>query len=154
MYHRGHTWVKPEPDGTVLVGLDELAARVTGQAIEVDLPAAGSRVRVNGMAWEVRRDGTSARVLSPVDGTVVEKGGPESGWFLRIKPDKTDQPHLLSGGEARAWMQRELERVGMLLAVPAVGPSLADGGVMVEDLPAASPDADWDAVWGGVFLQP
>jgi len=26
-YHRGHTWVKPARDGTVTVGLDELATR-------------------------------------------------------------------------------------------------------------------------------
>ncbi len=31
-------------------------------------------------------------------------------------------------------------------------PSLADGGVPVDDLPAACPQANWDAVWGRMFM--
>src|ERR1039457_5458131 len=27
MYHRGHTWARPEADGTVTIGLDDLGAR-------------------------------------------------------------------------------------------------------------------------------
>jgi DNA mismatch repair protein MutS len=38
--------------------------------------------------------------------------------------------------------------------IPEPPLTLADGGVMVEDVPAAQPKADWDAVWGRVFLEP
>jgi len=31
---------------------------------------------------------------------------------------------------------------------------LPDGGVLVEDAPGSLPDADWDAVWGKLFLEP
>jgi hypothetical protein len=47
-----------------------------------------------------------------------------------------------------------LERVEILLSPAATGPSLADGGVLVDDLPDACPQADWDAVWSRVFLEP
>ena len=154
MYHRGHTWVQQQPDGTVLVGLDELARRMTGTPERIDLPQPGSRVVVNGTGWNMSRGGVAARVLSPVEGVVVETGGPERGWYLKIKPDNTNFTHLLNGAEVRAWMQRELDRVGMLLAVPATGPTLADGGALVEDAPAAMPAADWGTVWGGLFLNP
>ena len=30
LYHRGHTWVKPEEDGTVCIGIDALAEHLIG----------------------------------------------------------------------------------------------------------------------------
>ena len=154
MYHRGHTWVQPQPDGTVLVGLDEMARRLTGKPGRTELPHPGALVQVNGTAWRMSRNGFAARVLSPVDGVVLETGGPERGWYLKVKPANTNFRHLLEGSEAAAWMQRELDRVGMLLAVPATGATLADGGTLVEDAPAAMPDADWNTAWGALFLNP
>jgi hypothetical protein len=35
-----------------------------------------------------------------------------------------------------------------------LGASLADGGELVNDIPAHYPAANWDAVWGEVFLEP
>ncbi|HWQ52693.1 MAG TPA: hypothetical protein VN442_03350 [Bryobacteraceae bacterium] len=154
-HHRGHTWAQPQPDGTVLVGLDDLATSLTGTPERLDLPAPGTRVQVNGTAWRMERNGASARVLSPVDGKVVETGDSGRGWYLKIRPDNVDFRHLLRGREARAWLQREMDRMGALLPAPAVvGPTMADGGELVEDAAKAMPEADWDAVWGGLFLQP
>lgn len=155
LFHRGHTWIEPQQDGTVLVGLDDIAARFTGRPERVELPAPGSRVQVNGTAWKMGRGGASARVLSPVGGTVEETGGPDRGWYLRIRPEDPDFRHLLRGGEARAWLAREMERMAAMVAAPAlVGATMADGGELVSDVPAAVPDADWDGVWGSLFLQP
>ena len=155
LFHRGHTWVEPQPDGTVLVGLDDLAARFTGTPDAVELPPPGSRLEVNGAAWRMGRNGASARVLSPVEGVVEETGGPERGWYLRVRPDKPDFRHLLRGAAAKAWLARERDRVGALVATPALaGATMADGGELVDDVPAAAPDADWDGVWGRLFLQP
>ena len=36
MYHRGHTWARPEADGTVTVGLDDLGTRLLGTPDAVD----------------------------------------------------------------------------------------------------------------------
>jgi len=149
MYHRGHTWVRPEPDGTVLVGLDEFARRLTGRPDWIELPQPGTQVEANGTAWRMARNGFSARVLSPVDGTVVETRGPGFEWYLKVNPSSTECEHLLKGDEVRPWMLREAGRVGAMLGVAA-----ADGGVLVEDAVAALPEADWDAVWGGLFLEP
>src|SRR6266496_380864 len=51
MYHRGHTWARPEADGTVTVGLDDLGSRLLGTPDAVDLPEIGSRVQANGTAF-------------------------------------------------------------------------------------------------------
>ena len=157
MYHRGHTWARPEADGTVTVGLDDLGARLLGAPDAVDLPALGSRVQVNGTAFRVHRREADVRILSPVDGEVVETGGVHSGFFLRVKPvdGRMDMRHLLHDAEIKPWLMRELERLQLALTMEGASvPSLADGGVPVADIAAAYPRTDWDAVCGEMFLEP
>jgi hypothetical protein len=154
VYHRGHTWVKSEPDGTVTVGLDDLGQRMLGAPEAIELPKPGERVTVNGTAWRATKRGATVRVLSPVEGEVVETGAPGGEWYLKIRPDKLDLRHLLSGREVKPWVMRELERLQMALAPAGATPTLADGGAPVADLSAAYPQADWDAVCGEIFLNP
>ena len=150
-YHRGHTWAKVEADGAVTVGLDDLGRRLVGVPDAVDLPAPGVRVHANGTAFRVKKEGVDVRVLSPVDGEVIETGGADRGWWLKVRPADTNLDHLLRGEEVRPWMMREIERLQIALSAGGA-PTLADGGVPVEDLPKSCPRADWDAVWGEMFL--
>ena len=48
-YHRGHTWVRPEADGTVTFGLDALGQRLVGTPERLELPAVGAGLTVNGI---------------------------------------------------------------------------------------------------------
>ena len=150
-YHRGHTWVEPQDDRTVLIGLDEIGGRLLGSPDAIALPQPGSVLKVNGPAWRMRRDGVDVRVLAPVDGEVVEVGGPQAGWYLRVRPAEwpPDLRHLLRGGEVRPWVGRELTRLQML-----VGASLADGGVLMPDALAQQRPAERDRVLGAMFLEP
>lgn len=154
LYHRGHTWVRPERDGSVTIGLDELGRRLVGMPDRVEFPKPGRRLRTNGIGWQIRKNHARVRVLAPVDGRVVESGGAEHGGFLRVKPvgEAFDFRHLLTAAELRPWMLREMERLQLALA-GARAQTLTDGGVPVEDLPASDPATDWDAVWGEMFLQ-
>jgi hypothetical protein len=151
-YHRGHTWVQPEPDGTATVGLDELGSRMLAQPEAVELPAAGEHLQVNAPAWHVRKRGADVRVLSPVDGEVIATGGPEQGWYLKVRPDggQLDARHLLRGAEVQPWEAREMERLHMVLS-PATA---MDGGVLVEDVAAACSRSDWDDLCSSIFLEP
>lgn len=154
LYHRGHTWVREE-EGLMTVGLDDLARRLMGKPDEIRLPKAGSRLVANGTGWFAEKDGVRVRVLSPIDGEVVETGGPERGWYLKLKPFEDQRPdtrHLLTVTEAKQWMLREAERLQMVLAPPAVGVALADGGLPLEDLASAIPPDQRDEVYGMVFL--
>ena len=128
--------------------------RLTGKPDELELPPVGSRVEVNGTGWKMRRFGAEVRVLSPLEGEVVAVGGPECEWFLKVKPSSFDLTHLLMGPEVKRWFVREMERLHVLLGAGELGPTLADGGAMLDDLPAANPRANWDAIWGGMFLEP
>lgn len=155
MYHRGHTWVHEEPDGTFTVGLDEFGKRIVGCDARAALPKPGTRLVVNGTGWFFKTDDFEARVLSPIDGEVVMAGGTAEAYYLRVRPARNyDLRHLLRGPELRPWMMRELERLQSALSADGVGVSLTDGGELVEDMPANYPDADWENVMGEMFLEP
>lgn len=156
-YHRGHTWVKPEDDGTVTIGIDDFGARLLGRPDAIELPEPGSRIQTNGTAFRVHKREADVRVLSPVDGEVVETGGADRGFLLRVKPIEggMDMRHLLRGAEIKPWLMRELERLQLALTMEGASvPSLADGGVPVADIAAAYPATDWDAVCGEMFMEP
>lgn len=151
LYHRGHTWVKREPDGIVTVGLDDLGRRLVGAPDGVELPAPGTRLEANGTGWHLHKRGADIRVLSPVDGEVIE-ASPDGGGVLRIKLacKGFNLRHLLAAAEVRPWLLREIDRLQLSLSgVPA----LADGGVPVNDMSAQIPQTDWDAVCSEMFLQ-
>jgi hypothetical protein len=156
LYHRGHTWVHEEPDGSVTVGLDDFASRLIGAPDDVSLPAAGEQLLVNGTGWQFRKGTSDIRILAPVDGTVLETGGPGRGWYLKVAPPAGGfrMAHLLRAHEVQPWILRELERLQFSLSNTALGPSLADGGFPVDDPSAAYPEGEWDLVWGDIFLQP
>jgi glycine cleavage system H protein len=155
LYHRGHTWVRPDPDGTLMLGLDDFGSRLLGVPDNVELPAVGARLRANGTACIVLKNDATIRILSPVDGEVVEARTADAGWLLRVRPENGgDTRHLLQGHEVRPWILREMERLELALASEGVGLSLADGGEVVRDVPAACPGVDWPEVWGEMFLVP
>ncbi len=154
-YHRGHAWAHPEPDGTVTVGLDPLGARLVAGPDAIELPAVGAHLQTNGTAWHVRKRSADVRILSPLDGEVLATGSARDGWYLKVKPDggQLDARHLLRGAEIRPWIAREMERLQSSLAPASQAPTMADGGVPLDDIAAAYPAADWDAVCAEIFLQ-
>jgi glycine cleavage system H lipoate-binding protein len=156
LFHRGHAWARREADGTVTVGLDELAERVLGEVDAMLLPAVGTKLEVNGVAWTARIGRDEVRILAPAGGEVIAQGGRDRGWYLRMRPvaAETSTRHLLAGNEARAWMGHELARLVAAMHGPEVGAALADGGHLVGDLRRATPGADWDALRGLVLLNP
>ena len=155
-YHRGHTWVAPQPDGTLLIGLDAIGEHTLGEPDVVKLPEAGSRVVNNGEGWRMRKDGLEVRVLCPVDGVVLQTGGPEDDWYLRVQPASkpADLRHLLCGDEVHAWVGREVERLQLAVTRHGQGDALADGGVLVNEFIRELPEDRRDEVLGGVFLEP
>jgi hypothetical protein len=155
LYHRGHTWVRWEQDATVTVGLDDFGARLLGEPEEVQLPSPGSRLRLHGTGFRIRSRGVAVRILSPLDGVVVERGDPEKGWYLRVRPAaSSDLRHLLGGEEIRPWVVRELERLQQWAGGRSPRPALADGGSPVAELASVFPEEARDRILGEIFLDP
>ncbi len=147
--------MRPESDGTLTVGLDDFARRLVGTPERLELPAPGTRLEVNGPAGHLTTHGNEVRILSPVDGDVIEAHSDGAGFTLRVDPGGiTDLRHLLSGGEARAWAIRELERLQRALGPGELGAALADGGELVADVGAALPRDRYDALLGDMLLEP
>lgn len=155
MYHRGHTWVQPGEGGVYTIGLDDFAHRLVGTPESVELPAPGTRLETNGTGWILTKADAKLRVLSPIDGEVIAQGGPEKGWYLRVKGDGGEKStrHLLRGGEIRPWIMREMERLQLSLSADSIGMALADGGQLVPDIYKLYPEVDWDGVWGEMLLK-
>ncbi len=156
-YHRGHTWLQTEEDGTITVGLDDLASHLVGTPDSVALPSIGDELEVNQTAWRMRKNGREIAVRAPIEGKVVAIGSSTGDWFLKIRPrldpgNPMTFRHLLQGPEVHGWLSREMERLQLQLRAPNSPPALADGGVLLPDLMNAVPDADWDAVLADTFL--
>jgi len=157
-YHRGHTWVEPQKDGTLAAGLDEFAEHLIGSPDSFEMPEVGSEIELNGTAWRMKKNGKEIQIRAPIEGKVVAMGSPKYGWYLKIRPrldpgDPLTLRHLLRGAEVRGWLSRELERLQLQLQTPKSAPSLADGGVLIHGLMDALPEADWDTVLADTFLQ-
>jgi hypothetical protein len=154
-YHRGHTWARPEVDGTVSVGLDDVARRLVGTPDAVVLPPPGTRLETNAPAIRLRTRGVEVRLLSPVDGTVIATSGEGAGFTLRVDPGgPVDVRHLLYGREAQVWALRELERLQGAFGEAGAGMALADGGELVADVGAVLPRERYDALLGEMLLEP
>ena len=77
-------------------------------------------------------------------------GGPDQGWYLKIRPRLDPQ----RSGDAAASVcadlrftagcHAEMERLQIQLRAPNTPPALADGGVLISGLMDAVPEADWD----------
>jgi hypothetical protein len=157
-YHRGHTWVRPADDGTVTIGLDDLAQHLIGEPDSVRMPNVGDELEINQTAWRMKKNGKEILVRAPLEGTILGVGGPHDGWYVKIRPaldahDPATLRHLLRGPEVDGWIGRELERLQLQLRAPNSPPALADGGVLLPDLMNAVPEADWDTALADTFLE-
>ena len=153
MYHRGHTWVKRGKDSTFTIGLDSFAKKLIGTPDLVVLPEIGSELTVNGICCSIEKNGVKFRVLSPVDGRVVNAAIEEGDPVIRVAPASgVDLRHLLKGPEVRFWLLKEMERLQSLFSTEKVGVSLADGGELANDISRTFPGADWQRIFPGIFL--
>lgn len=153
LYHRGHLFAKPEPDGTVTIGLDDLARRLVRRGEIVERPQPGARLELEGAALRLRTRGSEVRLLSPLGGVVLGTAGDGVDVTVHLDPERPlDTRHLLAGREVEPWAMREVERLQALLGTRELGTALADGGELLLDLGAAIPGHRVDGVLGGMFL--
>lgn len=158
-YHRGHTWVHTEGDGTLTIGLDDLANHLVGSPDFVQFPKIGERIDISQTAWRMKKNGKEIAVRAPIEGEVIATGDSQEGWFLKLRPsldiaNPITFRHLLTGPEVHGWISRELERLQLQLRSANTPPALADGGTLVPELMNAVPSADWDTVLAETFLEP
>jgi len=154
-YFRSHTWVQDGDRKTVVIGIDDLAARVLPHGNSIVFPPVGSRVQQGEYCtWFVGPEGTIAFV-SPVTGRIVDVndelyGMPdlvrtspyEKGWLAMIELERfpLDMKKLLPRISANARCRKDIDRLRRQLFIhskvdaPAAGVTLLDGGRYVENV--------------------
>ena len=98
-YTASHEWVRLESDGTLTIGITDLAQDSLGELVYVDLPALGKNVAAGDSCAVVESTKAASDVYAPVAGEVIAtnealSGVPqtvnespyETGWLFRLKP--------------------------------------------------------------------
>lgn len=151
-YHSGHTWAHLSPSGEANVGIDDFAQGIIGSIERIELPAPGTRVRQGEKAFTVIQKSKKIDFVSPLDGLVrsvnesvnpdpglVKKHPYTDGWLFTIQPNNLihNLKRLKIGGEALAWLEKEVRRFVEFLALHSakpqeVGVTMHDGGLYLE----------------------
>ena len=166
-YHPGHTWAKVEATDLVTVGIDDFAQKLVGKIERISLPQIGTSIAQGDTAVELHIDDKTIPMLAPVEGKVVAVNKdvlrmPEAingdaygrGWLMKIHSPrmKTNLKNLLSGTLAHRWIEETQQRLSSQISDPAVGATMADGGMPVTGIAKnAAPDT-WDQMAKEFFL--
>jgi CheY-like chemotaxis protein len=135
----GHTWARIEPDGQVVVGLDDFARKVLERVERIELPPARSGVRRGDLLFALRRGQEAVRFAAPLGGEIahvnedlrknvalLDTSPYDRGWVCVLRPTNlaADLPELRIGKDVLEWYQQEIARLRRDLAA-AGGTSLA-----------------------------
>ena len=112
-YLETHEWHKREPDGTITIGISQLAADELTDITYVALPKVGDQVSANQRWGEIESVKATSDLYSGVSGTIstvnndlaanpslVNTDPYAGGWMIRIKPsDPAEYDKLLSADD-------------------------------------------------------
>ena len=98
-YTASHEWVRSEADGSVTVGITDLAQDSLGELVYVDLPALGKTLAAAESCAVVESTKAASDVYAPIAGEViavndalsaapqtVNESPYELGWLFKLKP--------------------------------------------------------------------
>lgn len=116
LYTASHEWVRREADGTVTVGISDLAQDALGELVYAELPAVGRTLAAAESCAVVESTKAASDVYAPIAGEVIEVNAaladaPQSvntspygeGWLFRMRPASSDMPaSLLSSANYQA----------------------------------------------------
>jgi glycine cleavage system H lipoate-binding protein len=164
-FHPGHTWVRIQDRGEIIVGTDDFVQKSLGTIDRVELPKVGSTVRSNSPAFRLFQGSKYATFLAPINGTVIAvneqvKQNPEvmkdqpyeSGWVMKIKPSSAaeDLKSLMIADPAVKWLKREVSAFRDFLSEIAgkkseLGLTLADGGIPISGVMEGFGNSEWNS---------
>lgn len=103
-FSRDHEWVRIEDNGEAAIGITEFAQGELGDVVFAELPEVGCKVSAGEEAAVVESVKAASDIKMPISGTVIAinenlADNPElinqdplgDGWFLRLKPDQTEE---------------------------------------------------------------
>ena len=113
-YARSHEWARIEDDGTVTVGISDLAQEALGDVVFVEMPDEGAELAAGDEAGTVESVKAASDIYAPISGRVIAvnealednpeivNGDPyQDGWFFKLEPlDLSEFESLLMDAEA------------------------------------------------------
>lgn len=170
----GHTWIRPELDGPVLMGADRLPLHALGGLDHVQLVDPGTVVRSGQPVVTLGRGRRLVRLYSPIDGVVeavnreaeldpnsLQADPYEKGWLYAIRPRGLAAAlhRMFVAEEARSFMRREIGRLRDVISVLGTpgaepAPALLDGGAPLDGFAQDLTDEQWVAIVETLFEVP
>ena len=99
-YTEDHEWLRPEGDGSVVVGIPDQAQQQLGDLVFVQLPKPGATFAAGAEAAVIESVKAAGEIKAPLAGTVVEvnealvdapgkvnEDPMGAGWFMKLKLD-------------------------------------------------------------------
>lgn len=167
-FHQGHAWALGESPNLVRAGIDDFAAKLIGQAEEVNLPQRGQWIRQGQKVWSFKVNGEVVEMVSPIEGTVSDINDevvrhPETltadpygnSWLMTVQaPDaKTNFRNLLGGTMARNLAADSAKKLAAYLPANAGNLALAqDGGKATVELARQLPAGKFAEIAKEFFL--
>ncbi len=153
-----HTWLEPRRDGSLTVGVDEIASAILPSATAVDLPRPGMAVHRGDPIAVIHAGKRAVRIVAPADGVVervnrrlrrnpsLVKDEPyRGGWLFAIAPDDDAWKKLPGGLHADTFILSERRRLARFVE-EELGLAAADGGELVAPAPALLGEEGWRKV--------
>ena len=119
-YSPTHQWARPNPDGTLSVGITDFAQSQLGDVLFVQLPAPGRDVAAGEACALVESVKSASDVQAPVAGTVVSindtivdraeslNTDPYESWLFTLHPKTThDYEALMSAAQYHSYTHQE-----------------------------------------------
>lgn len=116
-----HEWVQDNGDGTITVGISNLAQQLLGDVVFVELPEVGDETEMGDAFSLVESVKAASDIYAPVTGEIIEvnedlEDSPElinespyvDGWIAKIKlADASELDHLMTSEDYLAANQKE-----------------------------------------------
>ena len=147
---KGHTWLRPNNDGLVSIGIDEFGLNALGTLSISSCPKKGKLIKRGDILFEATSGNKKVNFLSPVDGIVSsvnkEKIGkritdPYKTWGVQLlSKDFSENKKIgFSGDDAMYWLKKESIKFKSFInnglpKVEAVGATMFDGGLIKREL--------------------
>jgi glycine cleavage system H protein len=122
-------WLRPEPDGTLVLGMTDAAQTRSGKVLHILFKRVGRRLEAGQSAATIETAKWAGPFPTPVAGAVLETNEQGfrddmlvanrdpygAGWLVRLEPDAWDPTAagLVTGDEAVTRYEERIERLGL-----------------------------------------
>jgi len=165
-YSKSHTWAYREPNGMIIVGIDDFMQHLTGPLTQVKMRLSGEKVSKGEKIMTLVREGRQLELYSPVSGTIslqnerlnnqpdgINSAPYTDGWVYLIEPSNwyREIRFLFTIEKYREWLEDEFIRLKDFLAASANTNQtvfnhliLQDGGELIDNVLANLDPEVWE----------